>query len=98
MSVSRDALLHFVANAQASSPECAVTRIYLAEKEDFASESEHSNILAVMQQDVRHIRSGRFKGHRFADTEQFFGWVPSSMRDESSEPEEAAAPREPAEA
>jgi len=78
---AREALISFITNADASSPECAMTRIYIAEREeDGLGTAPHSNLHKVMRRDVKHVRRGRFDGRRFADTDKRDGgWVPWSM-------------------
>lgn len=77
---AREALVSFITNAKASSPECAVTRIYLAEEEGDADEAPHANLMQAIADDVRHVRSGRYKGQCFGDTDpRHDGWFPDSM-------------------
>jgi hypothetical protein len=84
---ARTALVNFITNARASSPECAVTRIYFAEDEGDADEATHANFLQAVAGDVRHFRSGRFKGQRFGHTDRWTGgWFPDSMMGDLAPP------------
>jgi hypothetical protein len=86
---AREILIRFITNAWASSPECAVTRIYLAEKEeDDLNDAPDSSLMQVMRDDVRSVRTGRFRGQRFAHTDRrTLGWCPWNMMaiDDSAE-------------
>jgi hypothetical protein len=80
---ARTTLINFVTNARASSPECAVTRIYLAQDVGDADEGPHANLHWVMQNDIKHVRSGRFEGQLFGHTDcRTRGWFSMSMMDE----------------
>jgi hypothetical protein len=85
---AREALISFACNAKASSPECAVTRMYLADQEGDLHEVDDGSVWKAMTHDVPHLRSGRYDGHRFADTDlRGRGWLPHSLVHEAMEAE-----------
>ena len=75
------ALQEFVARGHASSPECAAYRIHMVEELDPESAADHDGaIIKMIGRDVKHVRSGRYKGHLFAKTSsRLGGWMDLDM-------------------
>jgi hypothetical protein len=93
---AREALISFVCHGNASSPECAASRIYLADAEGDLDEVHDGQIWKAVADDVRHVRSGRYDGQRFADTVRGYGmgWFRGSLMDEVREAERSTADAE----